>query len=57
MSKALAMVCTLLTCPANVLMDMDWCLAWTPIDVLQIQPQFKPILTSLAMACDHHFWV
>ena len=57
MSKALAMVAVLLMCPGDVGKDINWCLAWTAICVLDFKPYFQPILASIAMACDSHFWV
>ena len=57
MSKALAMIFVLLTCPSHYAHDISWCLAWTPVNMLRFQRQFRPIITSLAIAVDHHFWV
>ena len=57
MSKALAMVAVLLMCPGDVTQDINWSLAWTPVNVRNFKPHFQPILAAIAQACDHHYWV
>ena len=57
LSKALCMVITLFLCPFQYVHDINWVEAWTPIDMLHFQPQFRPILIALAKALDNQFWV
>ena len=57
LSKALAMVVVLVICPSHYNDELDWRLAWTPINVLNFKNHFRPILYSLAEALDTHFWV
>ena len=57
LSKALCMICMLFTIPAHYSYSVCWNLAWTPIDVLQSQIQFRPILIALCKSLDFHFWV
>ena len=57
LSKSLAMVVTLVICPSHYGDEIDWRLAWTPINILNFQDHFRPILYSLAEALDYHYWV
>ena len=57
LSKALCMICVLFTIPANYAYSISWDMAWTPINTLQFQRQFRPILIALCKSLDFHFWV
>ena len=57
MSKALAMIFVLLVCPSYYALDINWCAAWTPVNMLHFKRQFRPIATSLAIALNRHFYV
>ena len=57
LSKAACMTITLVTCPSQYGVALNWTQAWTPIDMKQYQIHLRPILIALAKSLDHWFWV
>ena len=57
LSKAICMSYGWLIYEVQMVQDMSWRQAWTPLDVTQISYNRYPILMALAQGVDKHFWV
>ena len=57
MSKATTMALCFLVCPQPLELPMSYQDSWYPLDMLQIQTKFIPLITALCNGLDHHFWV